>query len=150
MAIFNRKPKEKNKEVIERKPVVLKEDKIRTPKKEVKKEIKKESKSEKKEKKSISLEDKKGIAYKVLKQPHITEKASLLTESNKYVFEVFDNSNKVDIAKAIKNVYKVDVEKVRIINIPKKRKRVRRNISLTGGMKKAIVTIKKGQKIEVI
>lgn len=155
MSIFNRNKDKKKEKTVEEKQVVLKEEKVekKTVVKKVveKKETKtEEKKTEKKEKKSISLEDKKGIAYRTLKKPHITEKASILAEEGKYVFEVFKNANKVDIAKAIKNIYKVNVEKVRIINIPKKRKRVRKGFTFTGGYKKAIVTVKKGESIDIM
>jgi large subunit ribosomal protein L23 len=144
MSIFNKKEEKKDEKAVEKKEAVLKETKAK------KAPAKVEKKTEKKEKKTIALEDKKGIAYRTLKQPHITEKAAVLSEEGKYVFEVFEKANKVDIAKAVKNVYNVTVEKVRIINIPKKRKRVRKGFAMTGGYKKAIVTVKKGQSIDIM
>jgi large subunit ribosomal protein L23 len=152
MSIFHKETKEKKEEkIVEKKEAVLTEKKV--VKKVVKtKEIEedKTEKTEKKEKKISNLEDKKGLAYRILKQPHITEKASSLAEEGKYVFEVFENANKIDIAKAIKNVYGVTVEKVRIVNIPKKRKRVRKGFTFIGGYKKAIISVKKGQNIDVM
>jgi large subunit ribosomal protein L23 len=153
MSIFHKKVEKKEEKAIEKKGAFLKEKKeekkASTKKVVEKKEIEKKE-IEKKEKKTVILEDKKGLAYRILKKPHITEKASVLAEEGKYVFEVFENANKVDIAKAIKNVYNVTVEKVRIINIPKKRKRIRKGFALTGGCKKAIVTVKKGQSIDIM
>jgi len=90
------------------------------------------------------------IAPFILKKPQITEKASLLSERNDYVFKVGDNATKPDIKKAIEEVYGVNVLKVRTINLPKKKKRLGKSQGFKSGYKKAIVKIKKGQSIEVL
>jgi len=90
------------------------------------------------------------VAPLALKTPHITEKAVDLAEKNQYIFKVFKRANKEDLKKAIKEVYGVDVSKVRIIRIPSKRRRLGRSLGEKKGYKKAIVTLKKGQKIEVL
>jgi len=91
-----------------------------------------------------------GIAWRVLKAPHITEKATYLAGKNQYVFRVKDRANKTEIEKAIENLYGVEVVSVKIIKIPKKHRRLGRISGWRKGYKKAIVKIKEGQKIEVM
>ena len=86
----------------------------------------------------------------VLISPHITEKATDLVQKNQYVFKVFPKANKTEIKKAIEDLYKVEVLDVKIINVPKKRRRLGRISGWKKGYKKAIVKIKEGQKIEVL
>jgi len=88
--------------------------------------------------------------YRAINIPHITEKATDLTEKNQYVFRVFANTNKIEIKKAVESLYGVNVMRVRIINIPSKKRRVGRTIGKKPGYKKAIVKIAEGQKIEVL
>lgn len=93
----------------------------------------------------------KGLAWKVLASPHVTEKATDLEKDNKYVFEVFKKANKIEVKKAVEGLYDVNVEKVAIINIPKKKRRAgRQREGWRKGYKKAIVQIRKGQKIEIM
>ncbi|MDO8551325.1 MAG: 50S ribosomal protein L23 [bacterium] len=91
-----------------------------------------------------------GESYKILEKAHVTEKATALTEKNQYIFNVFPRSNKNQIKKAVEDVYGIDVVAVRIINIPKKKRRLGRIEGWRQGYKKAIVKIKEGQKIEVL
>lgn len=91
-----------------------------------------------------------GEAWKVLKSPHITEKATDLTKKNQYTFKVYQKANKVEIKKAIEDIYGVDVSDVKIINIHSKRRRLGKTRGWKTGYKKAIVKIKKGQNIEVL
>ncbi len=91
-----------------------------------------------------------GEAYRVLKTPHITEKATDLVEKNQYVFKVWPRANKVEIKKAIRDLYGVDVTNVNIINVPSKKRRLGKISGWRDGYKKAIVRIKEGQKIEVL
>ncbi|MFA5355761.1 MAG: 50S ribosomal protein L23 [Candidatus Paceibacterota bacterium] len=121
-----------------------KEEKIEAPK-ETKKEIKKEEPKEAKQPRAT-----KGFSFAVLKAPHVTEKASDLTEKNQYVFEVWPKTNKIEIKKAVKDLYNVDAVSVKIINIHSKERRVGRTIGTKQGYKKAIVSLKKGQKIEIL
>jgi large subunit ribosomal protein L23 len=90
------------------------------------------------------------MAYRILKTPHITEKATDLIENNQYIFKVYKNSNKQEVKKAIESVYGVDVVSVKMINIPRKRKRLGKSSGWKKGGKKAIVRIEKGQKIETV
>ena len=91
-----------------------------------------------------------GEAYKILKTPQVTEKATDLVKKNQYVFKVYSRANKVEIEKAIENLYGVDVLGVKIINLPPKKRRLGKIRGWRKGYKKAIVRIKEGQKIEVL
>ena len=90
------------------------------------------------------------VAPLVLRSPQITEKAVILQDQNHYVFKVADNAVKPEVKKAVEEVYGVDVVKVRMINIPAKQKRLGRSMGWQGGYRKAVVTIKKGQNIEIL
>ena len=87
--------------------------------------------------------------FKVLKSPYITEKSIELAKKRQYTFKVFDNSNKLEIKKAIEYLYGVEVEKVKIIKKPSKKRRLGRQEGIKPGFKKAIIKIKEGQKIDV-
>jgi len=83
----------------------------------------------------------------IIMRPIITEKSYQLMEDNKYTFEVAKDSNKIEIKKAVSELFEVDVEKVNIINIKPKKRRVGRYTGLTRSRKKAIVSLVEGQKI---
>jgi large subunit ribosomal protein L23 len=85
---------------------------------------------------------------KILIRPIITEKTTLLQKEGKYVFEVSEKANKIEIKKAIEKIYKVKPVKVNIINVKEKPMRRRGIPGRKKGFKKAIVTLKKGEKIE--
>lgn len=87
--------------------------------------------------------------YEVLKRPIITEKSMKLVEMGKYTFEVSQDANKIEIKNAVKEIFKVDVQKVNLINGKAKKKRVGKHSGLTAKVKKAIVTIKPGQSIDI-
>ncbi len=89
-------------------------------------------------------------ASRVLDFPHVTEKSTEAEKENKYVFRVLPKSNKYEIKKAIEELYVVDVLTVRVINIPRKKRRVGRSIGWRKGYKKAIVKLGVGQKIEIM
>jgi len=91
-----------------------------------------------------------GESWRILKGPHITEKGTYLNKGNQYVFKVFPEANKTEIKKSIEGLYNVDVLSVRIINIPKKSRRLGKTEGWRKGYKKAIIKIKKGQKIELL
>jgi len=85
----------------------------------------------------------------ILISPIITEKSMSNTAKGKYVFRVADTANKQEIAKEIKKAYKVDVENVNIINVRSKERRFRfKQLGRTISWKKAMISIKKGQRIE--
>ena len=88
-------------------------------------------------------------AYTVVYGPIISEKGTMLTQDqNKVVFEVDPQCNKNEIRKAIESLYPVKVVRVNTINIDGKNKRVRLQMGKTASWKKAIVTLKEGDKIE--
>jgi len=88
-------------------------------------------------------------AYRVLIRPLITEKASFLKVENKYLFEVNKKANKSEIKKAVYHVYGVWPTKVNIINLQGKDVRYGRTHGLTKAVKKAMVTLKQGDSIEI-
>lgn len=90
------------------------------------------------------------IAPLVLYSPQITEKATELQKGNQYVFKVYDSANKPEIKKAVEEVYGVDVLAVRTVSVPRKRTRLGRTTGWKKGYKKALVTIKKDQVIELM
>lgn len=79
--------------------------------------------------------------------PHITEKATFLGEKDAYVFKVEPAFNKIMVRQAVKKQYNVEPVKVSIINIPGKTVFIRRRRAQRPGYKKAIVYLKKGDKI---
>ncbi|MFA6271832.1 MAG: 50S ribosomal protein L23 [Patescibacteria group bacterium] len=98
--------------------------------------------------KKVKKEDTKD-AYKVLVRPIITEKANSLGANGQYVFEVYPSANKIEIKKAIKSLYGVTAIKVRIINHRGKNVQYGRHSGTTKYWKKAIVSLKAGEKIEI-
>ncbi len=85
----------------------------------------------------------------LVKKPWITEKSTRLNEEGKYVFLVKDNATKNEMKKMVKELYQVDATEVNIVNIPAKSRRYRGMRSEKPGYKKAIVTLKAGQKIDL-
>ena len=84
-----------------------------------------------------------------IRQPIITEKATILSELNKTVFKVHSGANKRSIKKNIEKLFKVTVVKVNII-IQKRKKKIKQGkLSIKPGYKKAIITLKKGQSIDL-
>ena len=88
-------------------------------------------------------------AYRILLRPLVTEKVSDLSGLNKYVFVVSDKANKIEVAKAIVEVYGVKPSKVNILNMEGKRVRRGRITGKRKDWKKAIITLPKGQSINV-
>ena len=84
-----------------------------------------------------------------IRSPIITEKATILSEQNKSVFKVHSKANKRIIKKNIEKLFKVNVIKVNIINSKTKLKIKQGKKSYKSGYKKAIVTLKKGQSIDL-
>ena len=84
-----------------------------------------------------------------IKSPVITEKATILSEQNKTVFKVNRSANKKTIKKNIEKIFKVNVIKVNIINKKTKRKIKQGKLATKTGYKKAIVTLNKGQSIDL-
>ena len=91
----------------------------------------------------------KGLEH-ILVRPRLTEKASLNLEKNVYVFDVAVDTNKLEIEKAIKDLYKVTPEKIRIVQVPAKRIIYRGKKGIKSGSKKAYVYLKDGDKINIM
>jgi len=89
-------------------------------------------------------------ATSLIKRAAITEKSNYLTNQNKYVFVVDSKANKSEVVKAIKSIYKVDPISVNMVNIKGKTKKFGLKTGRLPSIKKAIVTLKKGQKIEIM
>lgn len=90
------------------------------------------------------------IASGVLINPRITEKTNLQAEKGVYAFNVAERANKVLIKRAVEELYDVGVEKVRVSNMPAKRKFIRGRRGRRPGYKKALVYLKQGNKIEFV
>ena len=84
-----------------------------------------------------------------IRNPIITEKATILSEQNKTVFRVHSKANKKIIKKNIEKLFKVNVIKVNIINRKAKTKMKQGRKSYKTGYNKAIITLKKGQSIDL-
>lgn len=93
-------------------------------------------------------------ASKILKESVVTEKATTLNANlNQYSFEVYPDADKKQIAEAIEETFKVSVVRVNVMNKKSVQKRSRYNRNQMGtkkGMKKAIVTLKQGDAIELV
>ena len=87
--------------------------------------------------------------YQVLRRPLITEKNAFLQVQGKYAFEVAGEANKHQIRQAVEKAFKVGVTAVNIMTMPGKGRRVGKQQVLTPSWKKAIVTLKPGDKIEL-
>ncbi len=117
--------------------------------------------NEKKESVKKIYEDKKNVegkkdgkrkydnAYKALIRPLVTEKASVMNSLNKYFFEVAKNANKIEVAKAIQEIYGVKPVSVNIIRMQGKKVGQGRTRGKRKDWKKAIITLKKGESIKV-
>ena len=81
--------------------------------------------------------------------PNITEKSTSMSEFNKVVFKVHNGASKNSIKRSIEKIFKVNVIKINTINLRGKTKLVRGKKSNKPGYKKAIVTLKKGQSIDL-
>lgn len=86
----------------------------------------------------------------LIKNPHITEKASMLAEQNQYVFVVAKGATAPEVAKAVAATYKVKVAGVKMINTKPKPKRIGRSMTVVPGMRKAIVKLQKGEKLDIL
>ena len=92
---------------------------------------------------------KKFTALDTIISPNITEKSTSLSEFNKIVFKVHKGASKSFIKKSVEKIFKVNVIKVNTINLRGKTKLVMGKKSTQPGFKKAIVTLKKGQSIDL-
>jgi large subunit ribosomal protein L23 len=89
--------------------------------------------------------------YTIIKKPLFTEKGSSLKEAeNKVLVEVPKDANKIEIKKAVEEIFKVKVEKISTISIRGKMKRYGKSMGKRPDRKKAIITLKKGEKLDFI
>lgn len=145
MGLFGNKKANDDKKAEEKKAVDVKVDK-----KEVKEEKKAAPATKKVSKKVVARkESRPGNAYRVLIRPIISEKATIGASQNKYVFEISTDANKVEIKKAVLEIYGVMPESVNIINQRGKSVRFGRKFGRTKDVKKAVVTLKKGDNIKL-
>jgi large subunit ribosomal protein L23 len=85
----------------------------------------------------------------IIKRPIITEKSSDLMSENKYTFAVDKRANKVEIKEAIEKLFEVKVEKVNVMTVLPKKRRVGKYTGFKPGYKKAIVKLAEGNSIEL-
>ncbi|MFH1485321.1 MAG: 50S ribosomal protein L23 [Chloroflexota bacterium] len=85
----------------------------------------------------------------VLRRPIVTEKTTALQTQNKYAFEVKRAANKRQIKEAVERAFNVTVEAVNVMTVHGRMRRIGRHQGMTPTWKKAIVTLKEGQKIEL-
>ena len=87
--------------------------------------------------------------YDKILSPVVTEKSTNLSELNKITFKVPDGANKKNLKKNIEKIFKVNVTKINIINKQNRTKTTRGKRVKVSGYKKAIITLKKGQSIDL-
>ena len=87
--------------------------------------------------------------YDKILSPMVTEKSTNLSEQNKIVFKVPTSANKINLKKNIEKIFKVNVTKINIINKQNRTELTRGKKVKVSGFKKAIITLKKGQSIDL-
>jgi large subunit ribosomal protein L23 len=88
--------------------------------------------------------------YEVLRRPLITEKNSIQQSQGKYVFHVAREANKEQIKEAVETAFKVNVVDVNVMTVTGKARRMRGRVVINPSWKKAIVSLKTGDKIEIV
>lgn len=91
-----------------------------------------------------------GVAHDIIRAPWFSEKALMATEKSVYTFGVSTRATKAEIAGAIKEIYKVTPKKIRIVNLPAKKKamRTKRGVGVRVARRKAYVYLNKGDTIQ--
>ena len=87
--------------------------------------------------------------YDKILSPFVTEKSTSLSDQNKIIFKVPNKTNKINLKKNIEKIFKVNVTKINIINKQPRKKIVKGKKVKLKGFKKAIITLKKGQNIDL-
>ena len=85
----------------------------------------------------------------LIKKPVITEKSTANAQSNKYIFEVRNDANKINIKKTIEEIYKVKVQKLNSLNVKSKPKVFKGQRGTRSELKRIIVTLKEGNTIDM-
>ena len=88
-------------------------------------------------------------AHQILVRPIVTEKNTALSEVGKYCFEVAQAANKIEVKRAVEEVFKVKVTTVNMMKVPGKMRRTGRTSGMTRTWKKAVVTLAPGERIEL-
>jgi large subunit ribosomal protein L23 len=88
-------------------------------------------------------------SHQILVRPIITEKNTFLNDQGKYTFEVLQDANKIEIKRAVEEVFNVKVTAVNTIKVPGKLRRTGRTSGMTRVWKKAVVTLAPGERIEL-
>jgi large subunit ribosomal protein L23 len=99
------------------------------------------------EKKAVVLKTDTGRAHHILHNYHLSEKSNLMSATGRYVFKVSKAANKLEVKKAVENVYDVHVTDVNMVTAKGKIRRSGRVTGKTSDWKKAYVTLKNGEKI---
>ena len=152
MGLFNKKTEEKKQPVV--KTAKVSNDK-KTEKTETETKSMKdlyggvEAEKGKQSAKGIIKKTVHGDAYKIIMKPLVTEKVSDLGALNKYAFAVAKNANKIEVAKAIKEIYGIKPVGVNVIRMSGKKARYGRITGKRKDWKKAIITLPKGQTIKI-
>jgi large subunit ribosomal protein L23 len=97
--------------------------------------------------KPVALKENTGRAHRILQQYHLSEKTNMLSSIGRYVFVVDKSANKIEIKKAVESVYDVHVTGVNILNTKGKFRTYGKTSGRTSDWKKAVVTLKEGEKI---
>jgi large subunit ribosomal protein L23 len=87
--------------------------------------------------------------HEILVRPIITEKNTMLNDRGKYTFEVLQDANKIEIKRAVEEIFKVKVTTVNTLKVPGKMRRFGQKAGMTRTWKKAIVTLAAGERIEL-
>ena len=149
MSILNKiikKPKDKDEK---EKNEAVDESKAKKREVEKKKVSKKKTKAVSKIKK-VSREKIPVHHFEIIRKPHVSEKAFNLESESKYVFVISPSANKIEVRKAVQNLYGVVVKSVNIVKVPSKPKRFKGVPGIKSGYKKAVITLAKGSKIDVM
>ena len=85
----------------------------------------------------------------LIKKPVITEKSTANAQFNKYIFEVRNDANKINIKKTIEEIYKVKVQKLNSLNVKSKPKVFKGQRGIRSELKRIIVTLKEGNTIDM-
>ena len=89
------------------------------------------------------------MELKLIKKPVITEKSTANAQFNKYIFEVRNDANKINIKKTIEDIYKVKVQKLNSLNVKSKPKVFKGQLGKRSELKRIIVTLKEGNTIDM-
>jgi large subunit ribosomal protein L23 len=94
-----------------------------------------------------ALKENTGTAHRILHRYHLSEKTNQFSSIGRYVFKVDSHTNKIEVKKAVEKVYDVHVVKVNMVNVLGKKRRQGKTVGRTQDWKKAIVTLRDGERI---